>query len=81
MYSTIGFQPPGAECMLVLVVVDICSTEHMLVLMAVDIYFHLMLILRFVDPSLDQDLSVIISDVNQLPSWEALHAFLSVLPN
>ena len=27
------------------------------------------------------DLSVIVSNVNQLPSWEAFHAFLSVLPN
>ena len=40
-----------------------------------------MLVLRFIDPSLDQDLLVIINHVNQLPSWEALHLFLSVLPN
>ena len=81
MYATIGSQAPGAEHMLALVVVDICGTECMLVLVAVDNYFCLMLTLRSANPSLDQDLSVIIDDVNQLPSWEALHTFLSVLPN
>ena len=40
-----------------------------------------MLVLRFINPSLDQDLLVIIDYVNQLPSWEVLHVFLSVLPN
>ena len=40
-----------------------------------------MLVLRFVDPSLNQDLLVIIDYVNQLPSWEALYMFLSILPN
>ena len=54
--------------MLVLVVADICRTECMLVL-------------RFVDPSLNQDLLAVINNVNQLPSWEALHVFLSVLPH
>jgi hypothetical protein len=54
----------------------------MLVLVAVDIYStKCMLVLRFIDPSLDQDLSVIIDYINQLPSWEALHVFLSVLPD
>ena len=68
MYAIIGFQFPGTKCMLTLVVVDICGTKHMLVL-------------RFIDPSLDQDLLALVDDVNQLPSWEALHVFLSVLPN
>jgi hypothetical protein len=35
---------------LVLVVVDICSTECMLVLVALDTYFCLMLTLRSADP-------------------------------
>ena len=47
----------------------------------VDIYFCLMLTLRSIDPSLTQDLLANIDDVNQLPSLEALHVFLSVLPN
>ena len=54
MYATIGFQSPSAEHMLTLVVVGICGTECMLVLVAVDIYFCLMLTLRSVNPSLDQ---------------------------
>ena len=37
MYAIIGSQAPGTQPMLTLVVVDICSTEHMLVLVAVDI--------------------------------------------
>ena len=82
MYAIIGSQAPGAQPMLTLVAVYICSTECMLVLVAVDICStEHMLVLRFINPSLDQDLSAIINNVNQLPSWEALHAFLSVLPN
>ena len=82
MYAIIGSQAPGTQPMLTLVVVDICSTKHMLVLVAVDICgTECVLVLRSVNPSFDQDLSVIIDDVNQLPSWEALHTFLSVLPN
>jgi hypothetical protein len=64
----------STECMLVLVAVDICGTKHMLILVVVDIC-------DLPIPSLNWDLSVIIGDVNQLPSWEALHVFLSVLPN
>ena len=37
MYAIIGSQAPGAQPMLTLVVVDICSTECMLILVAVDI--------------------------------------------
>ena len=37
MYAIIGSQAPGAQHMLISVVVDICGTEHMLVLVAVDI--------------------------------------------
>ena len=82
MYAIIGSQAPGAQPMLTLVAVGICGTEHMLVLVSVDICStEHMLVLRFINPSLNQDLLVIINDVNQLPSWEALYAFLSVLPN
>ena len=81
MYVIIGSQAPDTQPMLTLVAVEICGIKHMLVLVVIDIYFCLMLTLRSVNPSLNQDLSVIIDDVNQLPSWEALHAFLSVLPN
>jgi hypothetical protein len=38
MYAIIGSQDPGTQHMLILVAVDICSTKHMLVLVAVDIY-------------------------------------------
>ena len=37
MYAIIGSQAPGAQPMLTLVAVDICSTKHMLVLVVVDI--------------------------------------------
>ena len=51
MYATIGSQASGAQPMLTLVAVDICSTEHMLVLVVVDImvcWFWWQLILWYV---------------------------------
>ena len=77
-------QTLSSKGMLKLVAVDImvpnvCWFWWWLVLIIANVDFEIYRSLALI--KICQQLSAIVGNVNQLPSWEALHVFLSVLPN